>query len=91
MPTEYVQDETPEPFDDELIQKLFLLLYHNLVYDQEGQWKRVERSVGRNDKCICGSGMKFKKCCIRPRILSSAWTAHQRLELVAKIIQEESE
>ena len=25
---------------------------------------KVERKVGRNDPCSCGSGKKFKKCCI---------------------------
>jgi len=26
--------------------------------------RRVEEKVGRNDPCPCGSGKKFKKCCI---------------------------
>ncbi len=25
---------------------------------------RTERQVGRNDPCPCGSGKKFKKCCM---------------------------
>ena len=25
---------------------------------------RSEQRVGRNDPCICGSGKKFKKCCL---------------------------
>jgi len=25
--------------------------------------KREEPKIGRNDKCPCGSGKKFKKCC----------------------------
>ena len=25
---------------------------------------RVEKKVGRNDPCICGSGKKYKKCCL---------------------------
>jgi uncharacterized protein YecA (UPF0149 family) len=24
------------------------------------------KGVGRNDLCPCGSGLKFKKCCIKP-------------------------
>ena len=28
------------------------------------QYKRDEPRVGRNDMCPCGSGMKYKKCCI---------------------------
>ncbi|MFW6241827.1 MAG: type I methionyl aminopeptidase, partial [Thermodesulfobacteriota bacterium] len=27
--------------------------------------KRVQSKVGRNDPCPCGSGRKFKKCCLR--------------------------
>ena len=26
--------------------------------------KRTEQKVGRNEKCPCGSGKKYKKCCI---------------------------
>jgi HEAT repeat protein len=26
---------------------------------------RTEKQVGRNDPCPCGSGMKFKKCCMK--------------------------
>ncbi len=25
---------------------------------------RTEKQVGRNDPCPCGSGKKFKKCCM---------------------------
>ena len=23
-----------------------------------------QKKIGRNDKCICGSGKKYKKCCL---------------------------
>lgn len=26
---------------------------------------REGKKIGRNDKCTCGSGLKFKKCCLR--------------------------
>jgi len=26
---------------------------------------RAELKVGRNDPCPCGSGLKFKKCCLK--------------------------
>lgn len=32
------------------------------LYDQ-GETKRIQLSLGRNDACLCGSGKKFKKCC----------------------------
>ncbi|MBF0313814.1 MAG: SEC-C domain-containing protein [Oligoflexia bacterium] len=25
----------------------------------------VNKNVGRNDPCPCGSGLKFKKCCLK--------------------------
>jgi len=28
------------------------------------QYKRESPKVGRNESCPCGSGKKFKKCCI---------------------------
>lgn len=34
----------------------------NTVLDEPIQ--RVEEKVGRNDPCPCGSGKKFKKCCL---------------------------
>jgi hypothetical protein len=27
-------------------------------------FQRLEKKVGRNDPCPCGSGKKFKKCCM---------------------------
>lgn len=25
----------------------------------------IEGKIGRNDKCVCGSGRKYKKCCLK--------------------------
>ena len=30
-----------------------------------GTFRKADRHVGRNDPCPCGSGKKFKKCCLR--------------------------
>jgi len=27
--------------------------------------RREEAKVGRNDPCTCGSGKKYKQCCLR--------------------------
>ena len=32
---------------------------------QELTIRRTERKIGRNEKCPCGSGKKYKKCCIK--------------------------
>jgi uncharacterized protein YecA (UPF0149 family) len=31
---------------------------------QQREWKAQYKELGRNDKCICGSGKKYKKCCL---------------------------
>ena len=45
----------------------FLQINHKWMYDK-GEVdvkiiKNEKNSVGRNDKCTCGSGEKYKKCC----------------------------
>ena len=37
----------------------------DLKYITPEQWKRKPPKVGRNDSCLCGSGKKFKKCCLK--------------------------
>jgi uncharacterized protein len=32
-------------------------------HPRAGYWQRLYASLGRNDACPCGSGMKLKKCC----------------------------
>ena len=48
-----------------LVKKIF-----NATFEKRKPAKRYERSeagvkVGRNDACPCGSGKKYKKCCMR--------------------------
>jgi preprotein translocase subunit SecA len=31
---------------------------------QVTQLQRIRKRIGRNDLCPCGSGRKFKKCCL---------------------------
>lgn len=42
---------------------------------EQGRWVYVDGDVsispyipGRNDPCLCGSGKKFKKCCMSPTL-----------------------
>jgi hypothetical protein len=37
---------------------------HGRVIVSEGTYHNPYRNVGRNDPCPCGSGKKFKKCCL---------------------------
>ncbi len=30
---------------------------------KHGRFERVQNKVGRNEKCPCGSLLKYKKCC----------------------------
>jgi hypothetical protein len=32
--------------------------------------KRIGKKIGRNDPCSCGSGKKYKKCCLRALLIS---------------------
>ena len=33
------------------------------IYIGRNPMKRKEPKIGRNEKCPCGSGKKYKKCC----------------------------
>lgn len=59
-PQEYMRDfETPE-FEPDLQVK------DNLVWDSryDGTFVRETPKVGKNEPCPCGSGRKYKKCCM---------------------------
>ena len=37
----------------------------NILFKEKGQGTvfNLDKKIGRNDKCYCGSGLKYKKCC----------------------------
>jgi len=37
------------------------------IHDRENKSKPIisEKKIGRNDPCPCGSGKKYKKCCLK--------------------------
>ena len=35
------------------------------IRDAEEAKRRGQKKVGRNDPCVCGSGKKYKKCCLQ--------------------------
>lgn len=64
-------DEEGYPFDEddenELLGDSFMSSFYNENYDEEileNETVRRESFVGRNDPCPCGSGKKYKKCCL---------------------------
>ncbi len=38
---------------------------NDLFYHSDIHYKHEEPKMGRNDPCLCGSGKKFKKCCLK--------------------------
>ena len=45
-------------------------------------------AVGRNDPCPCGSGLKYKKCCLeRTAFPPSAFTADERASALRKLFR----
>lgn len=39
--------------------------FHDGKARRPGTMVRQEPKVGRNDPCVCGSGKKYKKCCLK--------------------------
>jgi hypothetical protein len=52
------------------IPKINLSNFDNEGIDDQGHWaksgthRREREKIGRNDACTCGSGKKYKKCCL---------------------------
>lgn len=38
-----------------------------IVYNESRVWNESIKNIGRNDKCPCNSGKKYKKCCINKK------------------------
>jgi hypothetical protein len=51
-PTQPLQPPKPAPAREEYLER------------KPAPFLRTEKQVGRNDPCPCGSGKKFKKCCM---------------------------
>lgn len=59
---DYYQDENDlYPDRDEMDNSVFNGDYKNIFPET---YKREEPKIGRNDPCPCGSGKKYKKCCL---------------------------
>ena len=40
------------------------LITDSFIKELEKTLPKLPRKVGRNERCVCGSGKKFKYCCI---------------------------
>jgi len=79
---------TPEPIqtttpDQEPEQKQEAKGYFYTI----GTVRRVGPKVGRNDPCHCGSGVKYKKCCLAANPMSDMPIA-KRIYLTEQIRQQ---
>lgn len=45
------------------------------------------KKVGRNDPCPCGSGKKYKQCCLKAESTRAAQTANDRSEAVPRAVR----
>lgn len=45
------------------LKKKLLEAYQSAIEDPRTH-EIIQRKIGRNEPCPCGSGLKFKKCCI---------------------------
>ena len=54
-----ITDQIPEAV---MAMHFYWLPYRVAVHERQGA-KSLERKVGRNERCPCGSGEKFKRCC----------------------------
>ena len=44
--------------------------------------------IGRNDPCPCGSGLKFKRCCLNKRVaVLPAYRSEERRSALAKLVR----
>jgi uncharacterized protein YecA (UPF0149 family) len=51
---------------DKVIEQL-LKQNQTLIEQKKPQPINVNIKIGRNDKCHCGSGIKYKKCCLNKK------------------------
>jgi uncharacterized protein YecA (UPF0149 family) len=71
--TLYEQDYETAADNNAMLYKMMDAFSGNEVADdiiermnhQRGTPRRSDARVGRNDPCPCGSGKKFKKCCLK--------------------------
>ena len=60
------KDEAPLTSHDRMLEKYFE------TYETPTEISSIHKNPSRNALCPCGSGKKFKKCClVKPRIIST--------------------
>ena len=57
----YIEDIDKDGYDKNKLKKIADVIFQNRVL--EILKKQNKKKIGRNDKCPCGSGKKYKKCC----------------------------
>lgn len=67
MLNKYMRFYNPEEIMQENMLKMFKMFNKIMAKthpEYRGEPIRVEKKLGRNQKCPCNSGRKFKHCCI---------------------------
>ena len=62
IPMEETQELSPE--EQQLMQEQYIKQMQELYKFRHTPWVKVS-DIGRNDPCPCGSGKKYKNCCLR--------------------------
>ncbi|MEX0775562.1 MAG: SEC-C metal-binding domain-containing protein [Phycisphaeraceae bacterium] len=63
-----IRDAVEQSGCDDDLDGAVLPPYEPPVYEAPVPYVRESPKVGRNDPCPCGSGRKYKKCCLKPPI-----------------------
>lgn len=56
------------PFTNNVVPYRSFLVSTEKNKQKKTQKRRKKKKIGRNDPCPCGSGVKYKKCCLRKNI-----------------------
>lgn len=54
----------PQHFEAGMAKAMKDLRFHDRIQSRPGRQLVNVAKVGRNDPCVCGSGRKFKHCCM---------------------------
>lgn len=59
-----IDDWLSSPFIDRVQKAEMEGFLHDLLIDKRAMMDLEKKKIGRNDPCLCGSGKKYKKCCL---------------------------
>ena len=56
----------PKEFFEDALDRMpdWIQTFYGIREERAAVYRRADGKVGRNDPCLCGSGKKYKKCCL---------------------------